>query len=665
MNDWISVEEVAEYERISTKQVRRRCRMGAQPALVARYEERKSGCPVLRIDPRSMTFEAQQRYREAMLRRIASEADHAKEEKPPASQALFPETPLDQAVCAARAELPPSQFSVAMQRFKIIQPLVNHDFMAVSFDQTGFARKMDYSMAMARAAGVSYRSIRRWRHEFEEVLKSAGPKEAFIALADERPGPERGARTLDASMKAFILDCWINRKLSRRQTYKALCQYLEEKQRGCGARWAYEIPSESTVLRFINAPEPYGLGGDDNPLRGGPEAIKEACGYIDQFYDHEQAGDAWIIDEKEIDGVFYNPARHREIFWSIYVVSVIDERTTKILGWKLAYRLNADTVLDLLEETLRSYFLPKFLVSDRGGHFRGKVLRRTTVRSRGALIDRAIGAMDFFGVEARQPRDKNPRASRIERIHRIYSDLAQRDFGPSWRGRNVEERKMTGIDERAERHLREHCKEGTSGPLLLSTADAERLIARWVEEINLAETDAKGCAGMSRQAAFEAFKPSAEEIARRRVTQAQIDEAFAERDERVIRTGGIIEAADGLRYSSPELIGRAGEKVTFARLRRDRTRIYVEIDGRVVVATHRVPAPKGDAAAAAREAEKLAKIQRLYTRLGGVPTLENAPEHETPEREEPKSVAASVEVAEAIPAVPEPAERLIGFADLE
>jgi hypothetical protein len=664
MEHWLTVAEVAKYEQISEKQVRRRLRFGSQPALIGRYEERKGGCPVLRIDPRSMTFEAQQRYREAALRRL-SECNLAgiENDKQADQGGLFPETALDQAVSDARAELPPSQFSVAMQRFKIIQPLINHDFMAVSFNQTGFARKMDYSIAMARAAGVSYRSIRRWRQEFEEILKTSGAKEAFIALADERPGPERGARSLDSSMKAFILDCWVNKKLTRRQTYRALCQYLEVKQAGCGARWAYEVPSEATVCRFINAPEPHGLGGDSNPLRGGPEAIKEACGYIDQSYDDEPAGDAWIIDEKEIDGVFYNPARHREIYWSIYLVSVIDERTTKILGSKLAYRLNADTVLDLLEDVLRRYWLPRYLVSDRGGHYRGKVLRRTTVRSRGALIDRAIGALDFFGVQARQPRDKNPRASRIERIHRIYSDLAQRDFGPSWRGRNVEERNMTGVDERAERHIREHCVAGTCGPLLLSTADAERLVAAWSEEINLAETDAKGCAGMSRQAAFEAFKPSPEEIARRRVSPAQIDEAFAERDARVIRTGGIIEAADGLRYSSPELIGRAGEKVAFARLRRDRTRIYVEIDGRLVVAPHRVPAAKGDPAAAAREAEKLAAVRSIYTRLSGVPTLENAPVAETAHEELTTPIEADAKGDVTTVETAEP--QAIGFADLE
>src|SRR5690348_18249542 len=116
--EWLTVEEVAGFEKISAKQVRRRTKLGSQPALIARYEDRKAGCPVLKIDPRSMTFDAQQRYRQANLKEIGEairtdqeSSGEARNEADAGEQAgLFALTEMDKAAEAARLELAPSQF---------------------------------------------------------------------------------------------------------------------------------------------------------------------------------------------------------------------------------------------------------------------------------------------------------------------------------------------------------------------------------------------------------------------------------------------------------------------------------------------------------------------------------------------------------------------------
>lgn len=169
-----------------------------------------------------------------------------------------PDRAMRSAIEAARRVLGSLQFATAARRFRTVWPLVNKGHAPVP--------RMKYYRTLTRRGGPSGRTIRRWRLEFETALKVDGPKEAFTALVDLRKGPAPGTKMPD-SAKAFVLDCWINRNLTRAQTCHALRDYLEERRRGMGARPQCKIPSDSTVRRFINAQEPYGLGGDSNPLR--------------------------------------------------------------------------------------------------------------------------------------------------------------------------------------------------------------------------------------------------------------------------------------------------------------------------------------------------------------------------------------------------------------
>jgi len=533
---------------------------------------------------------------------------------------------------------------------------------------------MELTRCLAPQLGISQRQLRRLCAEYERVRKQDGTVAAIESLKRNSPGPDKWAgSSLDPSneqgrsLMAKIAESWEFLHLTRTQICHEIHNYVQIKQRGTASSYIYEDPTDKAIIRFINLAPPYGLGGDANPRRNGPEALREAAGYIDCTYDDEFAGDTWCIDEWECDGAFYNAAKHREIFWSIYLVSLVDERSTRILDSIVAYRLNIATVLDLLERAVRAYGPPLYLRSDRGGHFRGKVIGRRVVQPHGKLIKHALGALGQLGVTAVLPRDKNPRADRIERMHRIYSDRAQRDFGPSWRGRNTEERPMTDIDERVARHVQEHCKKGTSGPLILSTADLERIVAAWMEEINLADTDAHGCQGMSRLAAFNQFQPPAEELARRRAlaTPELIDIAFAEHDERVIRAGGVIEWRDGLRYSAPLLCDYQGEKLPMLRYRRDTSRIIVEIDRATIVAERRIPVGRNDPERCAEENRKLNHQRKLMARSRDFGELSEVPLAAEAEAAKPREIGSTEWMAEHRREIPEPPVQGVGFADLE
>jgi hypothetical protein len=361
------------------------------------------------------------------------------------------------------------------------------------------------------------------------------------------------------------------------------------------------------------------------PQREGREAVKTAAGYIDRLYDDEFAGDTWCLDEWEIDGAFYDEQDHRRIFNYgtgrpiVHILTILDERTTCIIDHLVTWQISLeDAVFELAERTIRQYFLPKRVVSDRAGRFRALVRGHMALGSNGELVEKLAGPLGELGVIPRGSEEKNPRANRLERLHRLYADRA-RDFGPSWKP-PLEKHEHRDIDDAVDRHLTAHCRYGTIGPQLISIQEAERLIAQWVERINLADTEAKGCNGLTRFAAFRQFQPPTEEIAQRKPNRAALDLAFAEQDERAIREGGIIELKDGARYSCPQLNEwrlRLGSdvKVPVMRYRRDPLHLVVSPPGtEPFTAERRAIVGTKDEALLSDEIEKLAHVRKV---LGG------------------------------------------------
>ena len=319
----------------------------------------------------------------------------------------------------------------------------------------------------------------------------------------------------------------------------------------------------------------------------GREAIKVMAGYIDRHYNDELAGDAWCIDEWELDGCFYDEENRRQVINYgagrpiAHILSVVDERTTCILAYAVTWKVSLEeATLDLAEYLLRTYWAPLRLVADRAGRFRRLSRGRVTVGRDGELVELLAGPLGELGVKPRLTEEANPRGNRIERaLHREYARRAT-EFGISWRGANTDERKLTDIDARVARHLKEHCKNGTCGPQLKSIQQAEQIIATWINDLNTMETKARGCKGLSRLAAFNWFRPGEEEIARRKYSDTQIDLVFAEHDERTIQVGGVIQLSDATRYGLPgELSAWTGKSVALTRRRRDHSFIEISVPG--------------------------------------------------------------------------------------
>jgi hypothetical protein len=615
---WASINEVARHEEKSRRQIQRRIKPGDPNFLVSR--PRQDGKPGREIYLPSMTDHGQQRWKKEQLledSKLVSDRALVPASASPDGDSiqgrLCPTDKVDRQAMELQAQCGEEGAAKARMRYQAIIPLLNHEYMVL--------RKRSM-MALARVqadtAGVDVRTILRWREQYLE-------RELIADLADKAPGPEKGTGSiLDPAGRAFIRNCWEEECLTKAQTTHRTIAWHKKKQSECSNRYAYPFLGEDTprrwmaVERFIDF-----IGGENNPQRRRNLGLIERLGYIDRLFEDEFSGDTWCIDEWEVDGAFFNPRRHNEILWGDsgrkpYLISVIDERSTYLLGATLTLDLCAETVLNLLEALVRTYGPPLRLVSDKGGHFRKGVGGKIIVRSRGELVERCMGAMANFGVNHEQPRKKNPRGNRIERtVHGIYSNLARRDFGPSWKGANVEQRKLTEIDERVARHLKEYCKLGSCGPQILSYDDAERITTAWRDEINMMSGQSSGLLGLTRQAAWRQFQRPEAEVAARRPTEDQIRQAFAEhyKDE-TIEPSGDITLPDGLRYYHPLL----GEP-EYARHTRDVVRYRDDHSFIIVVGAQkgdeniRVPLkPRvgvNDREALSRECERKAHLEKL------------------------------------------------------
>jgi hypothetical protein len=566
---------------------------------------------------------------------------------------LFPQDEIDQKVDALKCD--PAKKGFILRRLRMAEQATNCNFKALDFDN-----KLDFLKVIAAQNHCSVRTVQRCAG----VLRRGDDLEQ---LACDRRGPKRGKfKSLDADVRAHLLDCFLFKHLNCRQSHQSLERYLQTKQNspGCQVSYFYDIPSYSMVKRYWREV----LIPMYAPQRDGKEAVKTAAGYIDRLYDDEFAGDTWCLDEWEIDGAFYDEQNHRRIFNYgtgrpiVHILTILDERTTCIIDHLVTWQVSLeDAVFALAERTIRQHFLPKRFVSDRAGRFRALVHGHTVVGSDDELVKRLAGPLGELGVIPRGSEEKNPRANRLERLHRLYADRA-RDFGPSWKP-PLQKHEHREIDDAVDRHLSAHCRYGTIGPQLISIQEAERRIAQWVEDINLAETEAKGCNGLTRLAAFRQFQPPADEIAQRKPNQAALDLAFAEQDERAIREGGIIELEDGARYSCPQLIEwrlrlGSGVKIAVMRYRRDPLHLIVSPPGAEPFTAERRPiVGTKDDALLSDEIEKLAHVRKV---VGGE-TAEYDREMQEILRAHGRGIRARPMTFERVPTSADLAKQILGL----
>lgn len=561
----ISVKEAADFEHCSQRTINTRIKTPADPKyLASALVPQPNGRLERRINPLSMTPMAQERWRTHELAKLAP--------KPPANipnehgqLSLLPRTKLDDEF-AALHHLPESMREVVKVRLSVTSQIQNFNWKAANFQS-----KRAFLNHLAEVNHMSARSIQR-------LAKNHRESGSLMSLVPEIRGPERYTGShLDADMRAHLQRAYVFEKMTVKQCYDSLIRYLTEKQNspGCRASHLYKIPKYWTIARFIRS-----LGPLEIASRKGPETLKAACGYIDRTYRDLASLGRVEVDEWKCDFFAYDAKRPKNVrrWW---LMIFYDAKSMFPLVGKLvtgsehspAHGIREADEIEILVRLLKEYGVPGGIYSDHG-RFRGKTFGGHARRSE--MFD---GILDRLGIRKIEPREKNPRGSRLERFHRYLADQAR--TVPGWIGANDKQREMTRGDEQKALHER-WTKGDPDVPRtpLLSNVEAMQKIEEWMNAWRDHDSEGTDMNGLSPRAVFAHGTP---EGGFTKISDERIDWETAEHiPGELVETGGIIELRDGKRYSHPLLLTIQGERREVVRKRDDHSQIWV------------LPAAKGD-----------------------------------------------------------------------
>lgn len=579
---WVTPNQVMGFEGISRREVYRRMRPGDSHFLVSRDRAEIDGKPGRLVNPRSMSGEAQDRWREYVLRNVPEA------ETEPAQLGLLPRDELDSQIAAL--SLSRSERDVVLRRYRVVDLCLNHNWKT-----EGYTSKGEFLTALAERNQTSKRSIERWVWAWKQG-------ENLLDLVNERPGPAPGRGTvLDADMRAHLVGCWTIKKLTLRQCYRSLVNYLERKQNspGCRVDHFYSIPSRTTAERFIRS-----LSAIDDAAREGTDALKAAVGHIDRTYRGVHSLERVDTDEWITDVLAFDPGKVSRV-GRYYVLTFLDERSIYPLVWSLVEQPNEQDEINLLCRLIREFGVPGLINSDRG-RFRGRTFggrflshdRAETYRERDGILDRLdIGRND--------PREHNPRGNRLERFHLELANWARTLRG--WCGSDTKERRMTDADARVAAH-KVWVRTGQGQSPLLSRDQLLQSLNQFMTEFRQRPSDGNDMDGFAPEAVFQSNAPSS---GFRHISDEELGWKTAEHFNVLIAKGGIIQLRDGKRYSDPQLLLIQGEHREVVRLRHNREQISV------------LPSAKGEEAIMARrrgrvgvdDPDELARQMELQNRL--------------------------------------------------
>jgi hypothetical protein len=609
-SEWLTVEQVMDFERISRVEAYRRMQPGDCHALI--WKNREDGKPGRVIDPTSLSPDAKDRWVRSKLQDVANAAQIVKVGTS-LQESFFPELDRDKAEIATL----PSEYrrEEVFRKLSVVQ-ISNGDFAA-----RGFSGRTAFMKSLVKVTGVSVRTQRRWNTRYE-----AG---GLAALVDKRPGPEKGTgEVLESWEKAYLDEWWLRGRTKSQCLHDLNKVRATKKASRAGYSYNYCPRARSTVERYLR-----NLDAIRQSAREGPDALKAVCGHIDRSYVDLASLERVESDECKLNLFSYDPHRcvnRRGEPWirRYWLLTFYDARSMYPVVWglcegseyELRHGIAVQDEINLFVELVRGFGIPRAIHSDRG-RFRGKVwggepyqqhIDKEFAPANGIL--QRVGQLVGYesGIRHDMPRVHNPRGTRLERFHKWVADWFRGK--PGWIGANTRERKMTHGDADAEKH-KQWCvgklSPGAASPLLTKDAvlaEVNKMMEAWREH-NSEGTDMNG---LTPRAVFVQCAPAS---GFPRISEEQLALATAQHFENErIETGGIIELRDGSRYSHPLLIPLAGQKREVARLRHDHSFVIVlpaQKGAESIKAPRNKPVGANDPDNLARKMESLNRVNKI------------------------------------------------------
>jgi hypothetical protein len=486
-----------------------------------------------------------------------------------------PQIPMQAAIDQAVAGVPAGRRIWVEQWCEVVGMCVNGTWQKYIGSLVGgrtVSNKTDFLGWLANQKNVSVRDIHRKVALYRQIKKDLGPardeEKVFKAFVEELlPKPRSGRESIFSKpgnewMGITLRNFYLNQaQFSVRRAWQMLCDEAKSKQAVWKLGHLYELPTERqcrTALKGVSLPEE-ALG------RLGNKAYNDKCApYISRDPDSLRSNDVWVTDQKQVD---VRLRGRGEVLGRIWIVTFIDARSWKVLGFWPGPILSSDMVMSAAAVAIGRHGVPKSILMDLGKEFACTAFSGSFRKIKGeSLLREAQGLCQRLGISVIKAIGRNPQTKPIERWHR---ECARFDHEiPGWCGGNTQERPEV-LAEFERQH--ENWKQGncTSTPLWTIQQYIHALVS-WIENDWNAAHRGRGkyLRGMTPDECWNTHAPP-EGI--RRITAAQLDLATA--DHRVLKVarGGQINITlygQTIEYQAPELFLRQGQELEVVLSRR-------------------------------------------------------------------------------------------------
>src|SRR5690348_14509788 len=283
-----------------------------------------------------------------------------------------PQIPTQEAIDQAVAAVPAARRVYVERWCEVVGMCVNGTFAKYKSSLIGgrtVETKTDFMKWLADQNNVSLRDIHRKLSLYNSIKKQGGDeKKIFRAFVQELlPKPKTGRQSIfqkpgNEWMWLGLRNFYVNQaQYSVPRAHNLLMEEIEEKQRAHKLGHLYEDRPTLRQCRIAlkDLPMPEEILG-----RLGEKAYNDKCApYISRDPNSLRSNDVWVTDQKQVDVRLRGDG---EQLGRIWMVSFLDARSWKVMGYWFGPILSSDMVISAAAVAISRHGVPKSILMDLG-----------------------------------------------------------------------------------------------------------------------------------------------------------------------------------------------------------------------------------------------------------------------------------------------------------